>query len=96
MKTAIDNNGAKVLVPLDTPVKTVDGVHYLLNAADSAEIKAKEDKWAAGSAKRAEAKVIAARLAEYGTAEAQIEYAVEHGWDALVARNKAIKEKHPK
>lgn len=36
------------------------------------------------------------RSKEYGTAKEQIEYAVENGMDALIARNLAIKEKYPK
>lgn len=36
------------------------------------------------------------RLAAYGTPRQQIEYLVEHGIDALVQRNIAIKAKYPK
>lgn len=36
------------------------------------------------------------RVAEYGTTRQQIEYAVEHGFDALIERNLAIKAKYPK
>lgn len=36
------------------------------------------------------------RSKEYGSAKEQIEYAVENGMDALIARNLAIKEKYPK
>jgi Ser-tRNA(Ala) deacylase AlaX len=36
------------------------------------------------------------RIKEYGTAEEQIEYMVENGFEALKARNNLIKNKYPK
>lgn len=38
----------------------------------------------------------AVRQREYGTAEEQLEYAIENGWDALVSRNLQIKADNPK
>lgn len=36
------------------------------------------------------------RTKAYGTAEEQLEYAVENGWDALTTRNMNIKSTYPK
>lgn len=96
MKTAIDNNGFEIEVTLDTPVKTIDGVHYLLSEIDLAEISDKEVKWQLKEPERITQSIINKRQKEYGTAESQLEYAVENGWDALVQRNYAIKLLNPK
>lgn len=40
-KDAIDNTGKKVKVDFDTPVKTKNGVHYLLSPAEQAEFDAR-------------------------------------------------------
>lgn len=52
MKEVINLQGAKVQVAVDTPVKTVNGVHYLLNQAEQDEIAAREAAWQAGAIKR--------------------------------------------
>jgi hypothetical protein len=96
MKFAFDTNGKQIQVPENTPVRTVDGAHYLLNDKDREEIKQREDEWKATEKDRLNKRVVKKRLQNYGSAEEQLEYAIENGWDALVARNKSIKEKYPK
>lgn len=52
MKTAIDNNGFKVEVSDDTVIKNIDGVNYLLNDNDLAEIAEREAEWEAGASEK--------------------------------------------
>jgi len=96
MKYAIDNNGAEVQVPIDTPVSTKDGVHYLLTPEAEEELATRNAIWESKAPERAVQAVIRKRVNEYGTAEEQLEFLVENGLQALIDRNTAIKQKYPK
>ena len=52
MKEVTNLQGEKEQVTINTPVKTVNGIHYLLTAEDEAELRAKQIAWAADSKKR--------------------------------------------
>jgi hypothetical protein len=65
MKEVINLRGEVEQVTIDTPVKTVNGVHYLLSDDDTAEIAAREAAWEAGA-------VVRAVLAEITRLESQI------------------------
>lgn len=52
MKEVINAQGEKEQVDINTPVKTIDGVHYLLKGSEVAELTAKTAEWQAGSTKR--------------------------------------------
>lgn len=93
---AIDNNGLEVQVDDNVDVKTINGVHYLLTDTDKAEIAAKEAEWKNAAIERIAETAIERRKIEYGTAEDQLEFAVENGWNALVERNMKIKLNYPK
>ncbi len=95
MKIAVDIKGAVTEVPENMPVKTIDGVHYLLTPEDEAEIANKEALYAAKASERTREEVFNKRRQQYGSAEEQLEYAVENSWDALVARNKKINQNNP-
>lgn len=73
MKEAIDFNGLKVEVSLDTPVKTIDGVHYLLNDDDMNELEEREIAWEAAAPIRALEAVYQERQKEYGTWQQQLD-----------------------
>lgn len=45
MKIAIDNNGMTIEVPDDIVVKTIDGLHYLLNEKELEDIQIEESKF---------------------------------------------------
>jgi len=45
MKEVINLQGKKEQVAIDTPVKTVNGVHYLLNGSEVTELNATAIKW---------------------------------------------------
>lgn len=96
MKEVINLQGAIELVPVATTVKTVNGKHYLLTPADEAEIAQREADYDAKAPERALAAVIAARKAEYGTVEQQLENIIENGLAAEQVRVAGIKEKYPK
>lgn len=89
MKEAINNNGELVQVSVDTPVKTKDGIHYLLTPADEAEIAEREAAGSAGAAARsaldkinkAEAQITVRRLREAILGK-------DNGW--LVRQNELI------
>lgn len=95
-KKAIDLQGKIVIVPIETPTKVINGEHYLLNADDLSEIAEKEAAYLASKPTRQNAEIIEKRKLAYGTAEQQIEYAIENGWEALRFRNLSIKQAHPK
>lgn len=92
MKEVINLQGEKELIDNSIIVKTINGIHYLLNDEEKTEILNKEIEW---NAKAAKEEIIFSRKAAYGTAEEQIEYAIENGWNALTERNLAIKAKFP-
>lgn len=94
MKIALDYNEKEVEVSDDTPVDTINGIHYLLTPLRQKEELEKKEAWEAAEPQRLVEVAINNRKIEYGTAEEQIEYAVENGWDALVKRNLAIKDKY--
>ena len=96
MKTVIDLQGNEIEVSEDTPVRTKNGVHYLLNDADKAEIAQRESAYQAVLAERKANEYIEKRIAEYGTMAEQMEYIVENGYDAWKARVEEIKAKYPK
>lgn len=96
MKEVIDFEGKKISVSLDTPVKTINGVHYLLTPEDEAEIDARTTAWEDKAAERAKAAVIAARKRAYGPIEKQIEYITENGLEAWQAKVAQIKLDNPK
>lgn len=52
MKTIIGLDGISVEVADNTPVKTVNGIHYELSSADLAEIATKESIYVANKVKR--------------------------------------------
>jgi hypothetical protein len=96
MKKAIDLNGNEVEVSIDTPVKTKNGVHYLLSDADNLELEERETAYTKALAERKANEYKAKRQAEYGTMAEQMEYLVENGYDAWKARVEEIKLKYPK
>lgn len=96
MKKAIDNNGLEVEVPLDTPVKTIDGVHYLLTDADAAEIAASEAQWQSQAAARNLNAVLAKRSQEYGAIGEQLDMIYHDGLDAWKDHIAAVKLNNPK
>ena len=95
MKEVINLQGEKVQVPVDTPVKTVNGVHYLLSQAEQDEIAAREAVWQAESVKRnALAKIL--RLEAEAAQPRRIREAIlgtDNGWlaaqEALIATERA-------
>lgn len=102
-KQVIDpNTNQEITVSLDTPChpgkngKLPVMLDATLDANIFAEMAEKEAKHELEADERALEEVIAVRKAAYGTAEEQIEYAVENGFDALVTRNVAIKIANPK
>lgn len=96
MKEVIDTQGKKVEVPKNSPIKTINGVHYLLTPKDVQEIEAKEQAWRENAIKRETAAVIFARKKLYGTAEEQLEYIAENGLEAWRQRIQDIKLANPK
>lgn len=65
MKKVIDLNGNEIEVSIDTPVKTKNGVHYLLTQADQEEVAAREAEWNAGAEERRIQAVLDKRACEY-------------------------------
>ena len=97
MKKAIDNNGLEVEVPLDTPVKTIDGVHYLLHDADHVEIAAREAEWQSQAQERALQECYRKRTASlaeggYGTDGEQKDLMFHEGFDAWRTHIAAVKQ----
>ena len=94
MKEVINLHGVKEQAAIDTPVKTINGVHYLLSDTDTAEIAARESAWQAGATVRAD-------LTEIARLEAQITkrrereaiLGTDNGWlaaqEALLATERA-------
>ncbi len=93
MRQAIDLEGNLVDVRDNVAVKTVDGVHYVLSKDDKREIKERELSW---QAERKATEYIRARSAERGTVEEQLEFLVENGLEAYIARDNEIRLKYPK
>ncbi len=52
MKSVIDVNGGVIEVPINTVVKTINGIHYLLTAEEEEEIAQKELDWIGSSIER--------------------------------------------
>ena len=96
MKKAIDLNGNEIEVSIDTPVKTVNGVHKLHTPDDETEMQARESEVQKAIKERKANENKEKRLAEYGTMAEQMEFIVEHGFDAWKARVEEIKLKYPK
>ena len=57
MKKAIDFNGNEISVTNNTPVNTIDGVHYLLTTQQEQEAEDKRVAWEAGANAREWAKI---------------------------------------
>lgn len=70
MKKVIDNNGTTIEVANDTPVKTINGVHYLLTDSDKATIAAEAAIWEQGAASRASNAILEKRAKEYPAPQA--------------------------
>ena len=96
MKEVVNIKGKRQMVSLDTPVKTVDGVHYLHTKSDKGEIREYEDVYTAQAADRKLQEVIKNRNEERGSVERQLEYLIDHGLEALQERDRLIKEKYKK
>lgn len=96
MKKVIDLSGNEVEVSVDTPVKTKNGVHYLLNADDEKELKDREARFAKTLAERKANEYKEKRAAEYGTLVEQIEFLTEFGLEAWQKKVNDIKLKYPK
>lgn len=96
MKVATDNNGNVSEVSDDTPVKTIDGVHYLLTTADIEEVNRRQVEWLSGANGRALQQMINNRKKEYGSIENQIEFITENGLAAWQAKVAQIKLNNPK
>ena len=96
MKKAIDLNGNEVEVSIDTPVKTKNGVHYLLNDDDKTEIEARKSAYEQALLDKQTNAYKEKRIAEYGTPTEQIEFITEFGLDAWQAKVATIKATYPK
>ena len=102
MKTVQDKDGKIIEVIDDTPCHAGKNGAFpiMLDAVKDAnvfaEMAAKEVAYDAKAPEREEAAVIAARKAEYGTAEEQLERIIEGGLEAEQARIASIKLNHPK
>ena len=102
MKIVQDKDGNIIEVSSDTPCHAGKNgaLPVMLDAVkDKAVFDEMEERRAAWEAKideRYNKEVSKNRRKEYGTPEKQIEYLVEHGLDALIMRNQAIKVKHKK
>ena len=90
MKEVINLEGQKEMVSIDTPVKTINGVHHLLNDNDALEISVKQSEWDAGAVKRnaiAEIARLEAQITPRRIREAVLK--IGNGWlanqDALIA-----------
>jgi hypothetical protein len=96
MKKAIDLNGSEVEVSIDTPVRTKNGVHYLLSINDEKEVKARDDAFTIAVKERKANEYKEKRQAEYGTPAEQIEFITEFGLEAWQAKVATIKATYPK
>ncbi len=95
MKEAINEAGKKVQVSENTPVKTIDGINYILTKADQDEMKAREDQWATKQQERQRSAVISARRKEYGSAESQLEEIAANGLNAWIDRINEVNRRNP-
>lgn len=95
-KEAIDLNGEKIQVSIETPVIRKNGQNYIHTPEQQVEYEARQAAFESTAAERVENAITLKRLNEYGNALQQIEYLVENGLDALIQRNIAIKNKHSK
>ena len=101
MKKVIDNNGVEIEVSLDTPVKTIDGMHYLLSDADHAEIAANETEWQSKAPERALQDCYRKRTASlaeggYGTSGEQFDMIHHDGIDVWNTHIAIVKQNIPK
>lgn len=94
MKNVINLQGETEQVALNTPVKTVNGVHYLLTAEETTELAVRATAWTADSVKRTALKEIV-RLEAQITPRRQREaiLGTDNGWladqDALIVIERA-------
>lgn len=86
MKQVIDLNGNTIEVADNTPVKTVNGVHYLLTPEDEAEIAAREAVWEAASNDRQLGNIRAKRKPMLEEADILINIAVDNGQNTTALR----------
>lgn len=102
MKTVQDKDGNTIQVSDDTPCHGgINGalpvmLDATLDADIFTEMAARDAVYDAAAPERAIAKVIAARMANYGSAGEQLEFIAENGIDAFLARQAQIKLNHPK
>lgn len=95
MKDVIDLKGKKIKVPLETPVVTRNGVHFIPSNKDKIEIKERELEYKKEAKIIKNNNIIQKRRQLKGSAEFQLEYAIENGWDALILKNKQIDNNNP-
>ena len=91
MKEVIGLQGSPTMVPRQTLVKTINGTDHLLTDVEKLVLASVESGWRRDKGLRIAKILERASKPHYGTAEEQLEYAVENGWDALVSRNLLIK-----
>jgi hypothetical protein len=75
-KLAINNHGQQVEVSDDTPVKTVNGVHYLHTEPEQLELDARNAEWEAGAKDRHNTQVGVYRQSAYTRESDHIMYEI--------------------
>lgn len=99
MKEVINLQSEKEQVAIDTPVKTINGVHYILSDAEKAEIAARESQWQVGATARAETQAAQSRRAAYEKESDPLFFLYQRGeatqqqWLDKIAE---IKQRYPK
>lgn len=101
MKIAINNQGIEVEVPNNTAVKTINGINYLLNLEDKAQLISKEIEWEAGSSLRKLEACYRSRTANlanggYGTYGEQFDIIFHDGIVAWESHIQNVKNNNPK
>jgi hypothetical protein len=95
MKQAVDLNGIEISVEDSTPVKTVNGVHYLLTEQDNEEVAAREAEYIAKASERQIAKIHEQRIKEYGTMGEQFDLMYHEGFEAWENHITQVKINNP-
>lgn len=97
MKTVVDRvTKVSYEVSEDTPVTTINGVHYILSDSEQAELIAKETAWLAEQVVRQLDKVYDKRIKEYGTYGEQLDLMYHEGFQAWTDHIAAVKLANPK
>ncbi len=71
MKTAINNNGIEVQVSIDTTVRTIDGIHYLLTPEEEQELADNNAAWEIGNLQRSKDRKLIELSVYYNSNEAR-------------------------